>query len=162
MQEQAAKHRRQHRDRQEESWPAGDPAFTVRSDSAARYKEVSMRVMLKGLTPGVQHAEETNLGTEVLWVGGDLPQRLRGRLEQDVVDHGLVLEGDDLDLRRHGEHHVEVRHVEQFRLAVLEPLSPCETLALWATAITARVEGHPLMAAIVAPLDVAAERGGAA
>jgi hypothetical protein len=94
---------------------------------------------------------------QVLWIGGDRTQRLRGCLEHDVADHGLVLEGDDLDLLGHGEHHVEVRHVEQFRLTVLEPLGPCETLALRAAAITARVERDPLMAAIVAPLDVAAE-----
>ncbi len=98
----------------------------------------------------------------MLWIGGDLAQRLRGRLEQDVVDHGLVLEGDDLDLLGHGEHHVEVGHVEQFRLTVLEPLGPCEALALRAAAITARVERDPLMAAIAAPLDVTAESGGAA
>src|SRR4051812_6199598 len=108
-----------------------------------------MRVVLERLSPGVQHTEEADLRAEGLWIGGDLAQRLRGRLEQDVVDHGLVLEGDDLDLRRHREHHVEVGHVEQFRLAVLEPLSSCETLTLRAAAITARVERDPLMAAIV-------------
>jgi hypothetical protein len=52
---------------------------------------------------------------------------------------------------------VEVGHVEQFRLSVLDPLSPCETLAFWTVAIPARVVRHTLMAAIVAPLDVPAE-----
>ena len=64
--------------------------------------------------------------------------------------------------RRHGEHDVEVRHVEQFRLTVLEPLRPRETLALRAVAVAARVVRDALMAAIAAPLDVTAERGGAA
>ena len=63
---------------------------------------------------------------------------------------------------RHGEHDVEVRHVEQFRLTVLQPLGPCETLALRAVAVAARVVGDALMAAIAAPLDVTAESGGAA
>ena len=45
VQEQAAKHRRQHRDRQKKSRPAGDPAFTIRCDPAARNKEMNMRVM---------------------------------------------------------------------------------------------------------------------
>ena len=83
----------------------------------------------------MQHAEEADLRAQMLWVGGDLAQRLRRRPEQDVVDHGLVLERDDLDLLRHGEHHVEVGHVEQFRLTVLEPLGPCETLALRAVSL---------------------------
>ena len=64
--------------------------------------------------------------------------------------------------RRHGEHDVEVRHVEQFRLAVLQPLGSCETLALRAVPVAARVVGDALMAAVAAPLDVTAERGGAA
>ena len=98
-------------------------------------------MVLERLSPGVQHAEETDLRAEVLWLGGDLTQRLRGRLEQDVVDHGLVLEGDDLDLRRHGEHHVEVGRVEQFRSTVLEPLGSCEALALWTIAV-ATCNGH--------------------
>ena len=52
----------------------------------------------KILSPGVQHAEEADLRTEMLGIGGDGAQRLRRRPEQDVVDHGLVLERDDLDL----------------------------------------------------------------
>src|SRR5260370_3719154 len=56
----------------------------------------------------------------------------------------------------------EVGHVGQWGLPVREPLSPCETLAFRTVAISARVVGHPLMAAIAAPLDVTAESGGAA
>ena len=121
-----------------------------------------MRVMQQVLPPGVQHGQEADLRPQMLWISGDVAQRLRGRPEQDVVDHGLVLERDDLDLRRHGEHHVEVGHVEQFRLTVLEPLRACETLALRAVPVAARVVGDALMAAIAAPLDVTAESGGAA
>ena len=98
----------------------------------------------------------------MLRVGGDGAQRLRRRPEQDVVDHGLVLERDDLDLRRHGEHDVEIRHVEQLRLAVLQPLGAGETLTLRAVAISARVVRDALRAAIAAPLDMTTERGGAA
>ena len=64
--------------------------------------------------------------------------------------------------RRHGEHDVEVGHVEQFRLTVLEPLGPCEALALRTVPVAARVVGDALMAAIAATLDVTAERRGAA
>ena len=60
------------------------------------------------------------------------------------------------------EHHVEVGHVEQFRLTVLEPLGPRETLALRAVPVAAGVVGDALMAAVAAPLDMTAERGGAA
>ena len=36
----------------------------------------------------------------MFWIGGDGAQRLRRRPEQDVVDHCLVLERDNLDHRR--------------------------------------------------------------
>jgi hypothetical protein len=93
---------------------------------------MNMRVVGQGLPPGVKHTQEADLRTEMLWIGGDPAQRLRRRPEQDVVNDSLVLEGDDLDLRRHGKHDMEIRHVEQFRLAVLQPLRPCKTLDwLW-------------------------------
>ena len=99
VQEQAPEHPRQHPDRQEEPRPAGDPAFAVRCDPAARNKKMHVRVVQQVLPPGVQHAQEADLRAEMLWVGGDLAQRLRRRPEQDVVDHGLVLERDGGDQR---------------------------------------------------------------
>ena len=69
-------------------------------------------------------------------------QRLRRRPEQDVVDDCLVLERDILDRRRHGEHNVEIRHVEQFGLAVCDPLGTRQALALRAVSITAGVVGE--------------------
>ena len=99
VQEQPPEHPRQHPDRQEEPRPAGDPAFAVWRDPAARNEKVKMRVVQQVLPPGVQHAEEADLRTQMLRIGGDGAQRLRRRPEQDVVDHGLVLERDDLDLR---------------------------------------------------------------
>ena len=121
-----------------------------------------MGVVVKILTPGMQYPKEADLRAEVLWISGDLTQRLRGRPEQDVVDHGLVLKGDDLDLRGHGEHHMKVGYVEQFRLTVLEPFGPRETLTFWAAVVATRIVGETLMAAITALLDVTAKSGGAA
>jgi hypothetical protein len=48
----------------------------------------------------VQHTEEADLRTQMLRVAGDGAQRLRRCPEQDIVHHGLVLERDDLNLRR--------------------------------------------------------------
>lgn len=123
---------------------------------------MNMRMVLKGLPPGVQHTQEADLRAQMLWIGGDLTQRLRRRSEQHIVDNGLVLEGDDLDLLGHREHDVEVGHVEQFGPTVREPLGARETLALWATFVAARVVRDALMATIAARLDVTAKSGGAA
>src|SRR3954468_1035703 len=90
-------------------------------------------VVQQVLTPGVQYAEEADLGAEVGGVGGDPAQGLGRSMEQDVVDHRLVLEGDNGDLVRYREDDVEVRDVEQLRLAISQPLGTGVLLQLFGT-----------------------------
>jgi hypothetical protein len=85
---------------------------------------MNVRMVQQVLSPAVQHAEETDLCAQMRRIGGDGAQRLRRCPEQDIVDHGLVLERDGGDQIRHGEHDVEVGHVEQLGLTVLQPLRP--------------------------------------
>ena len=91
--------------------------------------------------PGVQHRGEADLHAEALGVRGDRQQRLGTRLEQEVVDDGLVVVGDGADLRRQREHDMEVRHLQQLGRARLQPLPRLRSLALWAIAIAAAVVG---------------------
>ncbi len=51
----------------------------------------------------MEHGGETDLGAEVLGIGGDGEHGLGARLEQDAVDHRLVLIRDVCDLGRQGE-----------------------------------------------------------
>jgi hypothetical protein len=51
-----------------------------------------MRVVLQGLAPGVEDHSDSELGAEMLGIGGDGGERLGRRVEQDRVDKGLVLE----------------------------------------------------------------------
>jgi hypothetical protein len=120
-----------------------------------------MRMMQQVLSPAMQHGEEPDLAPQMLGIGRNGTQRLRAGPEQDVIDRGLVLERDGGDRLRHGEHHVEVRHLEQFRLAVRQPLGASQALALRAVSVAARVVGDALMAAVLAALDMTAERCGA-
>ena len=53
-----------------------------------------MRVHLKILSPGVEHAEEPDLGAKVLGIGGNLQQRRRTGVEQEVLDDFLVLQSE--------------------------------------------------------------------
>ena len=55
---------------------------------------MNMRMVLQVLAPGMEHADETDLGAEMARIGGDRAQRFGRRLEQDGVDRCLVLEGD--------------------------------------------------------------------
>src|SRR5258708_19020160 len=67
--------------------------------------------------PGVQHRRDADAGSEVLGVGRDPEHRLRRGLEQQIVDHGLVLVGDVANRRRQSEDDVDVGNREQFGLA---------------------------------------------
>jgi len=69
---------------------------------------------------------------ELLGVCGNRDQRLGGCLEQQVVDHRLVLIRDIGDCTRQREYDVEVRHGQQFRLTLGEPVSCRRALALGA------------------------------
>jgi hypothetical protein len=95
-------------------------------------------------------------------LGGDGDERLRRRLEQDAVDDGLVLPGDVGDRCRQSEHDVIIWHGQQLRLPLGQPFLGGDGLALRAVAITAGVVGDAHMRAILAALDMAAERRGAA
>ena len=114
------------------------------------------------LSPGVQHRDRADLGAKVAGVVGDVAQGLGRRPEQDAVHHLLVVEGDLGDLRRQGEHDVEVWHRQQVGLSRLQPVGARQALALRAMAIPARVEGVTSKPAIGALLHVPAQRGGAA
>jgi len=120
---------------------------------------MKMRVESEILAPGVKDGEETDLGTQMLGVGGNRLQGLGCGVEQNIVHRGLVLEGDCGDLFWHGKDDVEILGFEDLGLPVFQPLGASQGLAFWACALTARVVGDPLIAAIVALLNVTAERG---
>ena len=56
----------------------------------------------------MEHRGNADPGSQMLRVGGDGDHRLGGRLEQQVIDHGLVLIGNIGDGRRQREHDMEI------------------------------------------------------
>ena len=97
-----------------------------------------------------------------LWIGADDADRLGRGLEQDVVHDRLVLERDGGDGRRHGEDDVEIRDRQQVGLTIGQPLGARQALALGAVPVATAVVGDADHAAVVALLDMPAERRGAA
>jgi hypothetical protein len=81
----------EHRHRQEERVSRRDPARVVRSKTASRGHAVNMGMMLQPLVPGMEHAEEADLCAEVSRIASDLEQRCGAGMEEQVVDHALVL-----------------------------------------------------------------------
>ncbi len=164
FQHEAPEQRGEHEHRQEEAAPAGNPTRAVRRDAAAGRDHVHMRVMGHCRTPGMEHGDEANPGAKMFGIGADDEHRFGGRLEQQIVDHDLVLIGDVRDRRRQGEHLMEVRNRQQFGLAGGKPFACRRSLALWAVPVHAAVIGDALLAAgpILAARDMAAERCDAA
>ena len=51
----------------------------------------------------MEHAEETDLGTEMPWIAGDFKQSLCAGVEEQVVDEPLVLQCERSQFPRQGE-----------------------------------------------------------
>src|SRR5215472_3008405 len=123
---------------------------------------MDMWVMLQLLVPGMQHAEEADLGAEVLRIGGDLQEGLRAAAEQDAVHELLVLQGEGRQLVRKCEHHMSIGNREQFRASRRQPAVARLALALRAVPVPARVIRDGLMAAGRALVEMTAHRDGTA
>ncbi|MBB4201131.1 hypothetical protein GGD83_004969 [Rhodoblastus sphagnicola] len=110
----------------------------------------------------MQYGGEADAGAEMFGIGGDGRQRLGRRLEQQIVDGGLVLERDLRDRGRHGEDDVEIGNRQQVGFAVLQPSSSGGGLTLRAVPVATGIVGDARVRAILAALDMTAERRGAA
>ena len=129
----------------------------IACDAAARHDHVDMGMVGHRRSPGVEHGGDADAGAEVLWVGGDGQHRLRGRLEQQIVDERLVLEGDVGDLGGQREHDMEVSDRQEIGLALGEP-GPCGgALAPGTMPVAAAVVGDAPMPAVRTGLDVTAQ-----
>jgi hypothetical protein len=56
----------------------------------------------------MQNADHTNCGAKVPRIGGYLEQSLSTGGEQQIVEQALVVQGQDIQLVRYGEHDMEV------------------------------------------------------
>ena len=162
FEKEAAKEARQHAHGQEEAGLAGDPARPVRRQAAAGNDEVDMGMMGERRAPGVEDGGEADARAQMLGVGGDRGQRLGGGPEQELVDGGFVVERDRADRRRQGEDDVVVGNRQKLRLAFFEPLPSRRRLTLRAMPVAAGIVGDARMGAVLAALDMAAERRGPA
>ena len=121
---------------------------------------MDMRMMGQRLSPGMQDGDEADPGAQTL--GGERDERLGSSAHQEAVDRLFVLESDLGRRRRQGEDHVEVGNWQQLALTSGEPLRARRPLTLPAMAVSARVVSDADEPAIVAELDMTAERRRAA
>ncbi len=122
-----------------------------------------MRVQLQSLIPAMEHAEETDLGSKVPWIAGNLQQGLGAGLKEQAVDKPLVLQCERGQFPGQCEDGVHIASGQQFALARREPASARVALTSWAMPVSARVVGDPgRKSAAGAAIAMSTQRGRAA
>ena len=94
-------------------------------------------MVLEVLSPGMEHAEEPDVGAQVLRIASQFEHRRRAGLIEQVVEQPLVLEYKSGERMRQSEDDVEVRNGQQFGRARGQPLGTRVPLALGAVPIAA-------------------------
>ena len=79
-------------DRQEEAGRGIDPSGTVESQAAGGNDVVNMGMMLEVLSPGMEHAEESDVGSKVLGIASQFEHGRGTSAVEQIVDQPLVLE----------------------------------------------------------------------
>jgi hypothetical protein len=114
-----------------------------RGDAAGGNDAVDVGMKLQALIPAMEHAEETDLGTEMPWIAGDFKQSLCTGVEEQVVDEPLVLQCERSQFPRQREDGMYVASGQKLAFARLEPASARVALAPRAVPVSAGVVGDP-------------------
>ena len=97
-------------DGQEESARRVYPSGTIESQTSSGNDVVYVGMNLEVLSPGMEHAEESDVGSQVLWIASEFKQRSGTGAEEQMVEEPFVLEDQRAEFVRQGEDYVEVRH----------------------------------------------------
>ena len=98
-----------------------------------------MRVQQQVLSPRVQNAEKTNLGSEILGIACNLAECFSHGAKQEVVEFRRILQDERVEFMRQREDHVEVSGWKQFQLPRVDPSTTCLNLTLVAMTIATAV-----------------------
>src|SRR5450631_555675 len=101
-------------DRKEKSARTIDPSGPIESKAAGGNDVVDMGMMLKVLSPGMEHAEETDIGSEVLGIASQFEHRRGAGAVEQIVEQPLVLENQSGKFMRQCEDDMKVRNGQQF------------------------------------------------
>src|SRR5271157_3792823 len=104
----AAKNPAPHFDGKKERVAGVDPVGVIQTESTGREHAMDVGMMLEPLIPGVQHAEETDLGAQMSGIASHFEQGGGAGAEQRVVDELLVLQGKLCQFPRQSENDMHV------------------------------------------------------
>src|SRR5271169_5799871 len=157
-----AKNSAQHLAGEKERVAGVDPMGVIQRESTGGEHAMDMGMMLEPLIPGVQHAEETDLGAHVSGIARNFEQGCGASAEQQVVDDLLVLQGEVCQFPGQSENDVHIGGGQQLALTCLQPAVAGIALAFWAMTIATRVVRDDGMSAMGSLITMSAERGGTA
>src|SRR6266849_2459681 len=96
----------------------------------------------------MEHAEETDIGSQVASIAGDLEQSGSAGMKQQVVDQPFILQGERSQFARQCEDNVHVAGAQQLPFPRLKPALAGVALTLGAVTVTARVVRDGSMSAV--------------
>src|SRR5260370_34649909 len=101
---------------------------------------MAMRMDPKFLIPGMQHAEETDVGTKVFRIPRSFKKRLRTGAKQEIVHNLLVLQSEWCQLMRQRENNMHIACREKLRATRCEPAVARPRLTLRAVRLAVSVD----------------------
>ena len=109
----------EHLDWKEEGSSGRDPDPVIRGQTSSGDDAVNMGMMLQSLIPGVEHAEEADLRTQVPRVASDFEQCGGTGAEQQTIDEPLVLKRNRSQFTRQREDGMHIARRQQLAFALL-------------------------------------------
>ena len=106
-------------------------------EASRRDDAVDMRMSEQVLAPGVENAQNTDFGAQVLGVRRDFQQGSSAGGEQEMVKLPGIILRQEVELVRDGEDRVKVIRGQEFLFPFGEPACTCLGLALGAVPVAA-------------------------
>ena len=143
----AAKDAAENLDGQEETIFRLDPVGVAWIETSGGNDAVEMRVQPQVLAPGMEDAEEADLGSKVLGVGCNFEHGLSAGAEEQIVEQPWITLTERVQLVGQGKDDVEIGHAKQILFAPCQPALACLGLALGTVAVATGVIGNGLVVA---------------
>src|SRR5260370_14128604 len=115
----------------------GNPVRVIGRESAGGNDAMNMGMSFEFLTPGVQHAEEADLCTEMLGIASDFQKGFRTTAKQEIVEDLLVLQDQRGQMTGKREDHMDVASREQLLATRFDPTVAGSRLTLWTMPVAA-------------------------
>jgi hypothetical protein len=155
----AAEDSGQHPHRKKVIGTGPDPAICARVQPSCGHDAMDVRMVQKGLSPGVKDRGQSDPGPQALGIESHLLERLGDRSEQQVDRRFGLSEEKSVQNVRHGKDQVKVLDGQEILLAGFDPPGLSQSAALGAVPVAAGVIRDLLMLTPIALADMSAQNG---